>query len=158
MSEKVRKLQFGNKNSFAIGITSNFSDLKIGIIQIWINGVCLGKIEETYIIPNILALSRMQNLSSYSILNINNYSVETVFDNILSDKNLYDLTLLGFGETFDEYVLRSYMYETKIIFLWTFLPNEINKGKENIKKAQFGIVECDEFYTILEECKKKLNI
>ena len=146
----------GNKDKFGIEIFSKQHDYNVGIIQLWINNTCIGEKEETYIKPVLLALKRINNLSSYQLLDITVNDIDKVFNHILSNENLYTQTLLGFGETFDEYILRPYIHGSDVVFLWTFLPAESQIRKKKILKVEFGIVSSEYYFKILNECLKTI--
>lgn len=141
----------GDKRSFALDISINCSNPKLGVIRIWTDKIVIGEDEETFIKPNIAALSKIKNLSSYSRLDISYYSAEDIMNYILEDDFLYDQTLLGFGETFDDYLLRPYIFKDRVIILWSRYLNR-NKGDViSLSKVNYGLVNCDKFYSVLEE-------
>lgn len=156
MKKRNKDRVFGDQMEFAIKLSSYEPRWKIGKIQFWIKGICLGKDEETYIKPNLLALSRVNDLSSYPILDPQTNPLKTIFQNIFESEELYSLTLLGLGETFDEYILRMYMYETNIVAIWMVMPIEKKSKKMSYSNVQGASVKSKDFFRVLDKCNKKL--
>lgn len=136
----------GQKDKFAIEIYRNIENDMRGIIYIWANSICIGKNEDTYILPNIRALARVKNLSANEALNINFYEPKIIMKNLQTNDFLDSQTLLGFGETFDNYIIRAYIYLSNIIFIWS-----VYRSKKNncliIPKENFCLIIDD----LLEE-------
>lgn len=155
-------LLMGNKEVFGIELHSEDRQYEIGVVQFWIDKHCIGKNEKTFIIPNLLAFSRINDLSQIKKLDIRRFSPKKIYRAILKSEHLYTKTLLGFGETFDEYVLRLYKYDSNAIFLWKYTNvNSYKKGSFRISKKRYNSIEVHSaaidyklFLEIIENWKK----
>jgi hypothetical protein len=147
----------GNENIFALDFSS-INSYRTGFFQIWINGNCLGENEETFIKPNLNALKRVKNLTGDLKFDVNNVSVQKLFNAILNDETISDQTLLGFGETFDKYILRVFIFESNVFFLWSLVTNK-NIGLENgFTDPKCSIVSLPFFNNVLDECAEIIGI
>jgi hypothetical protein len=155
---KAEKTVIGDINVFAIDIFSKQSDYKIGTIQFWINGICIGKEEDTYIKPNILALARINNLSRYRFLDFTLKSADDIFTQLSSSEKLNNKILLGFGETFDDYILYPFIFDGNIVFLWKFSQEKIDTTKEKSTNIKCDILKHSDFFSVLNECNELLNL
>lgn len=144
----------GNKASFALEFSSGDTSNKIGMFYMWINGFRLGSDEETYIKPNFLALSRIKDLSTYSELNVDNKSAIAIFNYIKGSEDLNTATLLGFGESFDDYIIRPFIYNQSVVFLWSVFPNRSKGDTNSLTRVESGVIERDSFDAVLNECEK----
>lgn len=71
-----------------------------------------------------------------------------MFKTLLTNSRIADMGLVGFGETFDKYVLRIYKVSDHICFIW-----------EDLKAESFFSerIEYSAFQNVLEGLHKKLN-
>ena len=112
-----------NKSLFAIEIKLN--DSISGVLKLWIQDKMLGGDEEALLLPNLNALKRIKDYSSSEELNIFHSTPNKIFRSTLN-RELYDRTLLGFGESFDLFEIRAYIFMTKVVFIW-----EVTKDMES---------------------------
>lgn len=138
---------FGNKEIFAVELTTDDNICEYGVIRIWINGKCLGDDDTAYIKPNLIALARVKNLSRFEQLNVLKKRPGAVFKRIVKTDFFYSETLLGLGETFDKYILRLFIYDQYVVFIW------VCSGRRN-NELNCEIVPFMEFYGVLTKCQE----
>jgi hypothetical protein len=156
-SNNEQQILIGDKEKFALEIYSKQSYFQIGEVQFWINNVCIGKKEDTYIKPNIIAFTKLYDLSAYSYLDIAIREKEAVFNYVISNETLHSYTLLGFGETFDEYILHPYIFNSDVIFLWTTASN-FNPATGSYSNVQGAKISTNDFYQVMVKAKDILSI
>ena len=107
---------YGLKTNFALEfktVTENF-----GFIRIWLNDFCIGLWESTYLKPVILSLNRIADYSDCDALDLKINTPKKIFDQILDNEDVFENTLLGFGESFDPFEIRAYSFQGNVVFLW----------------------------------------
>jgi hypothetical protein len=138
---------FGDINSFAIELEPGKPDPRIGYFLLWANDVHIGKREETFIKPNLIALSRVVDISDQLPLNIEKKTPEKILKKILDSENLYTKTLVGFGESFDRFLLRIFLFQKSVFIVWCEVESEL-------KYAQIVKVEINLYLKILTESRQ----
>lgn len=80
-------------------------------------------------------------------LNFNN-SARDLLKSILRKDRIDDVGLVGFGETFDKYILRVLVSNAYVYFIWT---------ESSIASAFCEKVEYDIFVSVMNDCKQGLG-
>lgn len=143
---------FGDKSKFAIVVASNPPNFTYGKFQLWINGFSLGEDVETFLLPNLLALKRIKDLSEQFQLDLSRPPGD-ILRLILRNEELYSKTLLGLGETFDRYIFRLFVFKFKVVFLWT---TEKLLQKDNTK-VHIADINDFEYWEVLKDCENLLR-
>ena len=109
----------GDKKTFAIEIEIiNFTNL-YGKVNFWFSNFCIGEDDTTYILININAFYTVKDFSNIDELDDKYASKEDILGHIMNDFKLYDLSLMGFSETFDYLnINRGYFYNESFVFIW----------------------------------------
>lgn len=148
----------GNKLSFAIEL--EIHEFNSGIIVIWVENQILGTREETFLMPNLNALKRIQDYSSFNELNFYTSTPNKIFKSILKNEQIYDRTLLGLGESFDLFEVRAYIFLSKVIFVWKVTRDiEVTGSINNYINGEtyMGITDSKLYYSTIATANSILN-